>query len=252
MIMEHCGATAEQQQLMKISTDLSTIATQRQPGQIGGCEIQYPEQVITAQQKKDFKMNVLPANSETLVADFSKKNNYKNSLDNFENSFQTLKTVVASKVAPPPPQELQTRSPISSRHPPTPYSESPKLSSNLRVLKEGISVLEREFIEFREKTLSSLQRSDDSQLVEEMYSTVQHQRYQIDELQQAVRELEEDNRSLRGTLKRVIEELTPAHHSSPTQTPAPGDPTVPTVPTPGDPTVPAPGNPTIPIPGDPG
>ena len=49
-----------------------------------------------------------------------------------------------------------------------------------------------------------------------MYSTVKKQRYQIDELQQAVRELEEDNRSLRGTLKRVIEELptTPAQHSS--------------------------------------
>lgn len=75
MIMEHCGATAEQQRLIKISTDISTVATQRQPGQIAGCEIQYP--VITAQQKKDFRMNVLGANPETLVADFSKKNNCK-------------------------------------------------------------------------------------------------------------------------------------------------------------------------------
>ncbi len=122
---------------------------------------------------------------------------------------------------PPPPQKLQTRSPISSRHhPPAPYSESPKISSNLRVLKKGISVLEREFIEFREKTLSSLQRPDDSHLgVKEMYSTVQQQRHQIDELQQAVRELEEDNRSLRETLKRVIEELASTHHSCPTQSP---------------------------------
>ena len=212
MLMEHCGATAEQWHVINTSTDISTVVTQRQPGQIAGCEIQNPEQVITAQQKKDFKMNVLRANPETLVADLSKKNNQKvkcnlvfftqhpenwhtaiceqfthikkngiskgrqitayedadrsspiltiiiyhnetvmiqgseNSLDNFDNSFQTLKTVAASKVSPPPlplpPQELQTRSPISSRPPPTPYSESTKFSSNLRVLKEGISVLE--------------------------------------------------------------------------------------------------------------
>ena len=200
MIMEHCEETVEQQQLMNISTDTSTVATQRQPGQITGCEIQYPAKVTTAQQKKDFKMNMLRANPETLVTDFSKKNNHKvkcnllffthhpenwhtaiceqfthikknginkgrqitayedadrsspiltmniyhngtvmiqgseNSLDNFENSFPTLKTVATSKLSPPPPQELQTRSPISSRPPPTPYSESPKLCSNLRVL----------------------------------------------------------------------------------------------------------------------
>ena len=170
MLMEHCGATVEQQQLINISTDMSTVVTQRQPGQIAGCEIQYPEQVITAQQKKDFSVNVLRANPETLVADFSKKNNQnvicnlvfctqhpenwhtaiceqfthikkngiskgrqmtayedpdrssptltvniyhngtvmiqgsENSLDNFGNSFQTLKTIAASKVSPPPPQ----------------------------------------------------------------------------------------------------------------------------------------------------
>ena len=168
--MEHCGATVEQQQLINISTDMSTVVTQRQPGQIAGCEIQYPEQLITAQQKKDCKMNMLRANLETLLADFSKKNNQKvkcnlvfftqhpenwhtaiceqfthikkngiskgrqitayeeadrsspiltvniyhngsvtiqgsdNSLDNFGNSFQTLKTIAASKVSPPPPQ----------------------------------------------------------------------------------------------------------------------------------------------------
>ena len=50
-------------------------------------------------------------------------------------------------------------------------------------------------------TLSSLQRSDNGHLVEEMYSTVKKKRYQIDELQQVIRELEEDNRSLRGTLE---------------------------------------------------
>ena len=86
-----------------------------------------------------------------------------------------------------------------------------------------------------------------------MYSTVKKQRYQIDELQQAVRELEEDNRSLRETLKRVIEELASAHHPA---VPAPGDPAVPApgdpaVPAPGDPAVPAPEDPTVPAPGDP-
>ncbi len=102
---------------------------------------------------------------------------------------------------PPPPQKLQTRSPISSRHhPPTPYSESSKISSNLRVLKEGISVLEREFIEFREKTLSSLQRPDDSHLgVKEMYSTVQQQRHQIDDM------LQHDKMSLNKSLGRLVD-----------------------------------------------
>ena len=75
--MEHCRATVEQQQLINTTIDISTVVTQRQPGQIAGCEIQYPEQVITAQQKKDFNKNVLCANPETLVADFSKKNNQR-------------------------------------------------------------------------------------------------------------------------------------------------------------------------------
>uniref|UniRef100_A0A671UVD2 Uncharacterized protein n=1 Tax=Sparus aurata TaxID=8175 RepID=A0A671UVD2_SPAAU len=142
----------------------------------------------------------------------------ENSLDNFGNSFQTLKTIAASKVSPPPPQELQTRSPISSRPPPTPYSESPKLSSNLRVLKEGISVLE----------------------------TGRRQPF-------TERNTQENDRGA-GIGPPLQPNTVPAPGDP--AVPAPGEPAVPApgdpaVPAPGDPAVPAPGDPAVPAPEDP-
>ncbi|KAJ8369592.1 hypothetical protein SKAU_G00096200 [Synaphobranchus kaupii] len=128
--------------------------------------------------------------------------------------------MAASKRKTTPAQpEPQNSPPIPKNNPLVPSPEcTPKLSNNLRALKEGLYILEREFMEFRERTLTILHQctNDNRQPVEEIYSMVRQHKDEIGELQQAMRELEEDKQSLRTALRTVTEELAIFTQSSPT------------------------------------
>ena len=91
---------------------------------------------------------------------------------------------------------------------------SPKLSSSVKVLREGLSILEREFVDFKEKTLTCLHNNSEKQhpAVSEPSSMVLQQKAEIHELYQAMKELEEDNQALRLALRRVMEDL--SQHST--------------------------------------
>lgn len=75
--------------------------------------------------------------------------------------------------------------------------------------------MEREFMEFREKTMASLnQKIFNNQPNNETHTLILQQRDQIRELQQAIRELEEDNQSLRMMLRTTREDITNIRQSS--------------------------------------
>lgn len=72
---------------------------------------------------------------------------------------------------------------------------TPRFTNNLKTIKEGLSVLEREFMEFREKTMASLHQNKivNNQPNNETHTLILQQRDQIRELQQTIRKLEENN-----------------------------------------------------------
>lgn len=85
---------------------------------------------------------------------------------------------------------------------------SPRISNSLRTMIEGLSVLEREFMEFREKTLCKLdQETSDNRVENQNHTLIFQQQDQIRELQQAVRDLEEDNQSLRMIVQILNKEV---------------------------------------------
>ncbi|KAL6455154.1 hypothetical protein MHYP_G00364070 [Metynnis hypsauchen] len=164
--------------------------------QLDGCDIRYPQQVKSIKAKNIFKTKVLHDNPETLVGDFTSKDNRK-------------RNITAPQT---PPHKDVPQSPTITAQ----MDHMPKLTSSVRTLKEGLSVLKQEFIDFKERTLSVLHQNNNIQPAGELYSLLKQQRDKIRELQQAMRELEEHNQYLRTAL--VTEELTTITHVSITST----------------------------------
>lgn len=87
----------------------------------------------------------------------------ENCLDNFQNNFQKMKQDTEKKM-----KESSTYSVadstnktesllISNNYSVTLAPEStPRFTNNIKTIKEGLSVLDREFVAFREKTMASL------------------------------------------------------------------------------------------------
>ncbi|RXM95513.1 hypothetical protein EOD39_16782 [Acipenser ruthenus] len=98
--------------------------------------------------------------------------------------------------------------PGSEATPPTPCSPaSPKVYNNIKALRECLSVLELQFIEFKEHTLTSLnQPSPTQQLRDEMTRLKSEHRAEVQELRAALRGLEEDNQAMKTELRRLREE----------------------------------------------
>ncbi|MGH0132788.1 UNVERIFIED_CONTAM: hypothetical protein FKN15_049869 [Acipenser sinensis] len=99
----------------------------------------------------------------------------------------------------------------------SPVTDSPRQVSNIRALKECLSVLELQFTEFREHTEHKLatlsQASPSEQLRDEVHRLKTEHRAEVQELRAAMRELEEDNQAMKTELRRLKEELTrTAHH----------------------------------------
>lgn len=137
----------------------------------------------------------------------------ENCLDNFQHNFQSMKEEAEKKERKSPihSEDRKTENFTTSNNPSVSLSPetTPRFSNNLKTLKEGLSVLEREFIKFRERTLVSLhQKTSNDQTKNETHTLILQQRDQIRELQQAMRELEEDNQSLRMMLRSIREEIT--------------------------------------------
>ncbi|XP_041958446.1 uncharacterized protein LOC121716833 [Alosa sapidissima] len=132
----------------------------------------------------------------------------ENSLDNFYQSFQSLRVLANKKHDENYSETLSKRtSPIRSAVDTlSPRNEhvSPKVAINLNSIKDNIHVLEREFVEFKDKMLSGLQlQSCTSQPRDELWTMVRQQRDEIRELHAALRELEEDNQGLRMELRNL-------------------------------------------------
>ncbi|MGH0176148.1 UNVERIFIED_CONTAM: hypothetical protein FKN15_006641 [Acipenser sinensis] len=143
----------------------------------------------------------------------------ESSLDLFENSFPALRErVERAKTVP----ELATPQPLPqppaqpSSQPPhpqhSPVTDSPRQVSNIRALKECLSVLELQFTEFREHTEHKLatlnQASPSEQLRDEVHRLKTEHRAEVQELRAAMRGLEEDNQAMKTELRRLREELT--------------------------------------------
>ncbi|MGH0122848.1 UNVERIFIED_CONTAM: hypothetical protein FKN15_008555 [Acipenser sinensis] len=98
--------------------------------------------------------------------------------------------------------------PESEATPPTPcFPASPKVYNNIRTLKECLSVLELQFIEFKEHTLTSMnQPSPTQQLRDEVTRLESEHRAEVQELRVALRGLEEDNQAMKTELRRLREE----------------------------------------------
>ncbi|RXM27057.1 General transcription factor IIE subunit 2 [Acipenser ruthenus] len=253
-----------------------------------GCcsiEIEYPEELSSAKQRKNYKDRVLRESPETLIANYSTVDNcrvkcnlllytehpsawhsalcstycnirkggigrgrqltvfedsdadsvmltvnvYNNgtvmvqgresSLDLFEHSFPALRErVERAKTIPelanpqplPPPPAQRSRQPPRPQH--SPVTDSPRQVSNIRALKECLSVLELQFTEFREHTEHKLatlsQTSPSEQLRDEVHRLKTEHRAEVQELRAAMRGLEEDNQAMKTELRRLREELT--------------------------------------------
>ncbi|RXN00672.1 hypothetical protein EOD39_8938 [Acipenser ruthenus] len=94
----------------------------------------------------------------------------------------------------------------------SPVTDSPRQVSNIRALKECLSVLELQFTEFREHTEHKLatlsQASPSEQLRDEVHRLKTEHRAEVQELRAAMRGLEEDNQAMKTELRRLREELT--------------------------------------------
>ncbi|MGH0174792.1 UNVERIFIED_CONTAM: hypothetical protein FKN15_069184 [Acipenser sinensis] len=98
--------------------------------------------------------------------------------------------------------------PESEATPPTPCSPaSPKVYNNIKALRECLSVLELQFIEFKEHTLTNMnQPSPTQQLRDEVTRLKSEHRAEVQELRAALRGLEEDNQAMKTELRRLREE----------------------------------------------
>lgn len=129
----------------------------------------------------------------------------ENCLDNFQHNFQNMKEEAEKKekeksahLEADNTNKTVTFTTSNNRSVTLSPETTPRFSNSLKTLKERLSVLEREFMEFRERTLVSLhQKTTIDRPQNETYTLILQQRDQIRELQQAMRELEEDNQSLR-------------------------------------------------------
>ncbi|XP_058852619.1 uncharacterized protein LOC131699580 [Acipenser ruthenus] len=143
----------------------------------------------------------------------------ESSLDLFEHSFPALRERVERaktipELANPQPLPPSPAQP-SSQHPHpqhSPVTDSPRQVSNIRALKECLSVLELQFTEFREHTEHKLatlsQASPSEQLRDEVHRLKTEHRAEVQELRAAMRGLEEDNQAMKTELRRLREELT--------------------------------------------
>lgn len=127
----------------------------------------------------------------------------ENCLDNFQNTFQSMKEEAENKetgssIHSEADKAGKTEDIITSSNPSSilsPYT-TPKFSNSLRTLKEGFPVLKREFMEFRGRTFASLhQKTSDDQPKTVTHTPILQQRDQIKELQRAIRDVQ-DNQSL--------------------------------------------------------
>ncbi|MGH0119403.1 UNVERIFIED_CONTAM: hypothetical protein FKN15_046004 [Acipenser sinensis] len=143
----------------------------------------------------------------------------ESSLDLFENSFPALRErVERAKTVPelanpqplPQPPAQPSSQPPHPQH--SPVTDSPRQVSNIRALKECLSVLELQFTEFREHTEHKLatlnQASPSEQLRDEVHRLKTEHRAEVQELRAAMRGLEEDNQAMKTELRRLREELT--------------------------------------------
>ncbi|MGH0144749.1 UNVERIFIED_CONTAM: hypothetical protein FKN15_053529 [Acipenser sinensis] len=134
-------------------------------------------------------------------------------LDQFALGFQTLKDLAATEKQEPESATMQNEAPPntdpgSEATPPTPCSPaSPKVYNNIKALRECLSVLELQFIEFKEHTLTSLnQPSPTQQLRDEVTRLKSEHRAEVQELRAALRGLEEDNQAMKTEPRRLREE----------------------------------------------
>ncbi|MGH0127692.1 UNVERIFIED_CONTAM: hypothetical protein FKN15_021522 [Acipenser sinensis] len=138
----------------------------------------------------------------------------ESSLDLFEQSFPALrKRVERAKTIPElaNPQPLPQHPAQPSSQPPHPQhshvTDSPRQVSNIRALKECLSVLELEFTEFREHTEHKLatlsQASPSEQLRDEVHRLKTEHRAEVQELRASMRGLEEENQAMKTELRRL-------------------------------------------------
>ncbi|MGH0133489.1 UNVERIFIED_CONTAM: hypothetical protein FKN15_055731 [Acipenser sinensis] len=131
-------------------------------------------------------------------------------LDQFALGFQKLKDLAATEKQEPEPATMQNEAPPntdpgSEATLPTPCSPaSPKVYNNIKALRECLSVLELQFIEFKEHTLTSLnQPSPTQQLRDEVTRLKIEHRAEVQELRAELRGLEEDNQAMKTELRRL-------------------------------------------------
>lgn len=172
---------------------------------------------ITVHEDEDLNSPYLTVNifhNGTVMAQGS-----KNSLENFQQTFQTLKELVKKKTeecnsdinATKTSPQTTIKCPAENSHPVN-DSLSPKMLNDIRSIKENIHKLEREFIEFKDRMSdiqsdATAQQKESVQPRDELWTMVRQQRDEIKELHAALRELEEDNQDLRTELRRVKEML---------------------------------------------
>ncbi|MGH0123833.1 UNVERIFIED_CONTAM: hypothetical protein FKN15_029955 [Acipenser sinensis] len=138
----------------------------------------------------------------------------ESSLDLFENRFPALRErVEREKTIPelanpqplPPPPAQPSSQPPHPQH--SPVTDSPRQVSNIRALKECLSVLELQFTEFREHTEHKLatlsQASPSEQLRDEVHRLKTEHRAEVQELRAAMRGLEKENQAMKTELRRL-------------------------------------------------
>ncbi|MGH0180683.1 UNVERIFIED_CONTAM: hypothetical protein FKN15_004336 [Acipenser sinensis] len=142
----------------------------------------------------------------------------ESSLDLFENSFPALRErVERAKTVPelanpqplPPPPVQPSSQPPHPQH--SPVTDSPRQVSNIRALKECLSVLELQFTEFREHTEHKLatlsQASPSEQLRDEVYRLKTEHRAEVGKISKNKKKLKKKQKRQAALLERRMQEI---------------------------------------------